>query len=931
MSQGALNAGTYDNMTLTELLEEAGIEEPPPWPFLDLIQNVQIHFSSREQFLATARFHPGTEDVLIDLGCFRAPIEGVQGPVLGFIATVKVNGQKIIDAPMLYFISTVSCQVCYVSTFLEQDGISKVNSWLLNADVDVTVRLPFPPRSGPGEGLKGWLGSVSTGLNGGTVPLLVFNPPETKGGTPRIRGPLPARASEVLNYVWGALRVTRVGGGFSERDIYVSFDAELKTGPLTWVAGGLGLSLALDGSWEVGTPFYGLSCHYLAPAAVPVAEVGKVEIFGQLMRIQALEEDFTGVPLAGHVLVQIGDIVGQAAGAYARHRDGWSSLFLYLEVLLGERFFPRVGVIQPTGGAIGFGINSTVRVPNASDIRTFPLVRRLDDAPTSPTDPTPPPLESLPLLASLAGPGGWITPAEGQYWGAGGISLVLFKFIDTRLLLLVEGGKEWKVMLAGSVSVNLPRPPSPAGGPIGRIIVIAALTYEITRRRFSMDVAIGDGSYVLDKRVSLHGGLSLRVWPDELFMVSLGGYHPQYRPPEGFPTPPPRIGATLQASSAVTIKGELYAALVPRAAMGGFELALLFDVGGAYRIEAWLTSRAHLMVQWDPFFVDGTVGVRVGVAGTVKVLFVKVRISLELGVDLSFWGGDDWPFGGVAQIKVWFVSFRIPFGSERKGAPPINWDDFAIQLPRPVKVNLEDGQSLPDRYTPVPDRWVRDGTEDAPTLVTSQGFRFSTFSSLSANRLEFNGNPFPLAEGTPPPKANIRPMDMSDVDSVHKVTLRRKSRPNELYDPRQQDGWVIREYRVAVSQAMWGQAGGPSFEGPELVTGRLGGLRFIVPPPVPGPHVGPVSAAALDVSPLPERYVPLRVRTVQGPQPVVDEDSVSLIGGTIAEAAQSRTRLHRELLALGIALDPHANDDLDGYADDIDNQFVRPPLTTTAV
>ncbi|MFE9222774.1 DUF6603 domain-containing protein [Streptomyces lavendulae] len=281
------------------------------------------------------------------------------------------------------------------------------------------------------------------------------------------------------------------------------------------------------------------------------------------------------------------------------------------------------------------------------------------------------------------------------------------------------------------------------------------------------------------------------------------GTTPQHQPPDGFPTPPPRVGATLQASSAVTIKGELYAARVPRAAMGGFELALRFDVGGAFRIEAWLTSRAHLLVQWDPFFVDGTVGVRVGVAATVQVLFVKVRISLELGVDLSFWGRDDWPFGGVAQIKVWLASFRIPFGSERKGAPPINWDDFAIQLPRPVKVNLEDGQALPDRYSPLPDRWVRDGTEDAPTLVTSQGFQFSTFLSLSANRLELNGNPFPLVEGTPPPKANIRPMGLPDVDSVHKVTLRRKSRPNELYDPWEQDGWVVREYRVDVSQAMW--------------------------------------------------------------------------------------------------------------------------------
>ncbi|MFK0202475.1 DUF6603 domain-containing protein [Streptomyces lavendulae] len=921
-------------MPLDDLLEEAGIEDPLPWPILDVIKNIQTHVNSSSEFLVTATFEgPEASDPLfrVDMTVFRKPVTGIADrPVAGFVATFELLRSAEVEIPVLGdLLRLPRIQLCYTSTLINHDQINEINRWLFTYDVGVTQILPVPPETD--MGLGGWMGSFSLGLGGGTTPLLVFRQGEATHLVQAAALMPPPRESILpIDFSSVSIRISRFGGGFAPRQLYVSVDLELATGPLVWAVEGLGISVDLDGSWKIGTPFYGLSCSYSSPGG---GDVPGVEIVGALRRT-FIDDPEVSFALAGLLRLQVGELLAQAAGTYVRRSAGWDSLFLYLEILLSTGLFPAIGPFQPTGASLGFGINSTIRVPHAQNVTSFPFVQRLDSAPTSPGDPAPPALGPLQALNLLAGPGGWVTPAQGQYWGAGGLSFVLFGFVDARVLLLVEGGKEWKVMLAGAVTVRLPKRQVSDSQPIGQILVYLALTYEITKQAFSMDVALGDGSYVLDRRVRLTGGLSLRIRGDGLFVLTLGGFHSQYDPPPELAEPnfypPPRIGTTVQLSSLVTLKGSLYAAIVPKAAMAGFSFALRFDVGGAFRIEAWLTAHAEILLQWDPFYVDVSAGFRVGIAATVKVLFVRIRVSLEIGVDLHIWGPD---FGGTGQVKLWFVSFRLPFGAERKGAPPVNWDDFAPQLPLPLKVDLKEGNELPDRYTPVEDVRVRSGTKEDPYLVSNEGFRFDTYATLSTNAITFNGQPFPV-EGGNPRKADIRPMKLADVDSVHHVALRRRSEPDDLYDPRPDDGWIIKEYRLDLPAGTWGQPINrpeDAFDEPEMVENRLGGLSFVVPGPDRGPEVGPVSAESLEVEALPERFVPLRDPNPQGPRPTFTAQSVRLIASTIADAhvSDERTQLHGTLLDLGIPFDPASDQSLDTYVDQVGNQFLSPPLTTT--
>ncbi|MEI5098262.1 hypothetical protein RB200_05880 [Streptomyces sp. PmtG] len=786
----------------------------------------------------------------------------------------------------------------------------------LNAVVDglgtAAEQLPRLPDEALPPGSLAW---VDVTVGGTVRPPLVLRLPA--GGTStalaRTGANEPAKDLDLAGFAIGPVRFHHAGIGYADKRLSISLDATMTVGPLTVEL--LGLGLGVDQDWNVAPVLRGASVAVAYPGPPQVA------IAGAFTRIDLGTEFDLAFAAAGRIEIQ-DLIVLQLVGSWARNRAGWHSIFAYAELVAGRNRVNglfSVGPVTFTGLALGFGINSTVRIPAVHEIGAFPLVNRLGAQP--PGDGGE--VERLTpgqALNELVGPGGWVTPARGQYWVAGGMEFTVYRFVQARAMALVEWGPAgWKAVLAGRTTLALPPvrtaqgSQAPAtvpgaetvlagGGPLGQVIVDFVFAYDSAIARFSMDTVIADGSYLLDPQARLTGGISFYVWGKDLpaqgvrkgFVLTAGGYHPQYQVPAHYPKPP-RIGWVWERGP-VSIRAQAYAALTDGAFMAGGELAAVYDNGHGINLRAWFTAYVHALVQWKPFYADLALGLSIGVAATVKVLFVRVRISLEVGVDLQLWLP---PIGGKARVKIWFITFTLGFGSDRKGAPPANWEEFQVQLPAPSRTVLKQGCELPDVTQ---DETEARAAAAEPELVRIDGFTAAVESALPASKITLNGA---LFAGSDSARIDIRPMRLTGVVSEQVVRiLDQRGNQYDWEDAR----WTVTATREGLPQALWGKPlAHPSqaLNKPGLVDGCLTGLTIKVPEPTRRLGVGPVPVKALDVDGLPPGRTPLRDETVAGRSPVTDPHSIELIGDTLAEAetAARRTRAHDALDALGLAPD----------------------------
>ncbi|WP_336048072.1 DUF6603 domain-containing protein [Streptomyces sp. CA2R101] len=716
-------------------------------------------------------------------------------------------------------------------------------------------------------------------------------------------------ANRELELVCGPVRFRRLRLGFTEGLIFVALDAVLTVGPVELIL--LGLGLGLDGELNVSPVLRGAGVVLNKP---PLRISGMVERRTGSEIAPGLKEQFVGL-----ASVETGFFALQAAGSYAKAVDGWSSLFLFGEVSGGERGLFGPPPFRVIGISLGFGVNSTVRTPTIAQVGQFPLVNRLDGS-SSGESPEQ-------VLAKLAGPGGWITPREGQYWGAGGIEFSSFEFIRSRALLLVEGGESWKVLLIGRTTIDLPRNLGADKPPIARIVIDVAIGYHHDQGLFAMDAVIAPGSYVIDPAAELTGGLSLYIWGKDRtaqgggkgFVFTLGGYHPRFaqRLPSYYPRPP-RVGWRWQRGP-VTIRGQVYAALTDGAFMAGGELSAGYDQGHGIQLQAWFTAWLDALVQWKPFYFDLSMGLNIGVAATVKVWFVRVRISLEVGVSLDLWGP---PIGGRAKVKVWFITFTINFGNDRDRVPVIEWPEFKVQLPAPLSITPLRGLLVDVD----PEESAARSAAGEPVLISADGFAVRTEAAVPASSILYNGAPLPGGEGGP---ISIRPMGLEEAVSEHRVSLKSDTGASVA-------GWKVESYRQDMPKAMWGAPladPADALDGDGLLSNCLAGITFEIPQPELALPVGWVDADALEADRRPDAPIPLLGSEPEGPASVVDEESIAAIvdaGTGIAAGATAarRSSVHAALAGLGLA--PGTDDPLTRYEALAQTTFTSPPMTTAA-
>ena len=297
---------------------------------------------------------------------------------------------------------------------------------------------------------------------------------------------------------------------------------------------------------------------------------------------------------------------------------------------------------------------------------------------------------------------------------------------------------------------------------------------------FLMRAQLTDNSWLLYEEVRLTGGFAMAMWWKGAlagqFVVSLGGYHPEFEVPAGYPVVP-RLGLEWRISDEIVIKGGSYFALTSEALMAGVDVELSANWGWAWVRVAF---GAHAIVFFDPFFFRALAYARISAGIRIKIWFATVSFSISIGARIEVEGPD---FSGKATFEIGPCELSVAFGkSDKAKTPPLSWSEF-------VPKYLEDaGGDRARAITGITGRGTRpaatDGARSAPSSDGSSTHPYEVFAefeitfvtTVPVTRFEAGDDAVDLrptlSDGTAG-DLGIAPMGVSDLGSTMEVTLLR--------------------------------------------------------------------------------------------------------------------------------------------------------------
>jgi hypothetical protein len=170
--------------------------------------------------------------------------------------------------------------------------------------------------------------------------------------------------------------------------------------------------------------------------------------------------------------------------------------------------------------------------------------------------------------------------------------------------------------------------------------------------------------------ITIGGGMGLLVaWGDNAnFVLSVGGFHPQYRPPAlPFPTPD-RISVAILNESFARIHADGYFAVTSNTVQFGAHADMFFGFS-ALSVQGDVGFDA--LIQFSPFYFT----VEISASFSVKVFGMGL---FGIGIDAALSGPTPWHVHGTATLEILF--FSIDIGID------VSWGDSRNTTLPPVAV-----------------------------------------------------------------------------------------------------------------------------------------------------------------------------------------------------------------------------------------------------
>jgi hypothetical protein len=358
---------------------------------------------------------------------------------------------------------------------------------------------------------------------------------------------------------------------------------------------------------------------------------------------------------AGGIHLEFEGITLNAIGLLTTHMPDGSQGFSLLVIITASGFTPiQLGfgfTLNGVGGLLG--INRTVAV---DVLREGVRTRALDAILFSHDDPIPRAPQIISTLRSV------FPPAPGRYvfgpmavlgWGSPTI-------VTLELGLVLELFSPLRLIVMGRLRAVLP--PGDEKKALVRLKLDVLGVVDFDRREASVDATLYDSSIA---GFAVAGDMALRLsWGERpAFALAVGGFHPRYQPPPGFPALR-RMSIALSSGDNPRVRLEAYLAVTSNTVQLGARLDLFVEALG-FTLSGMLSFDA--LVQFAPFALD------LEVAGS---LALKRGGATLMGLDLRLHltGPAPWHVTGEATFQILFfkVTIRVEatFGAAQAVSAP---------------------------------------------------------------------------------------------------------------------------------------------------------------------------------------------------------------------------------------------------------------------
>ena len=307
---------------------------------------------------------------------------------------------------------------------------------------------------------------------------------------------------------------------------------------------------------------------------------------------------------------------------------------------------------------------------------------------------------------------------------------------------------------------------------------------------FSLEGRLTSESYIFSKSCRLTGGFAFFVWFSGEhtgdFVVTLGGYHPEFVRPPHYPIVP-RLGVNWQVTDQLAITAEMYFALTASCLMAGGKLSAVYQ---SKIIKAWFIVYADFLISWKPFYYKVRMGISIGVEADLGLFSIKFHLSVQVQI----WGPE---FAGRIDVDLTIVSFSVLFG------PPET-------LPVPLKADEFKKTFLPESSPVIASSLTGGLIHEATRKIDGKNCESSTAMRLELtirSKIPVTSSLTPSTQSNPKSyqrrrnSASIRWARNGGSDSKLKVSIDGlKDRPKDL------DNLLVESIQIGVPEALWGPA-----------------------------------------------------------------------------------------------------------------------------
>jgi hypothetical protein len=265
--------------------------------------------------------------------------------------------------------------------------------------------------------------------------------------------------------------------------------------------------------------------------------------------------------------------------------------------------------------------------------------------------------------------------------------------LTAALAIIIELPEPIRIILLARLAVRLPS----ESESLVRINMDALGVLDLGQDSLSLDATLFDSRLL---KFSLSGDMALRAnWAGEPrgFMLSVGGYHPRFTPPAGFPALK-RMSIDMSSGSIATLHMESYLAITSNTLQIGANLHVVVKVS-AFSIDGQLGFDA--LFQRDPFRFDGDI------SGSVAISIDGYDL-LSVSLNAALTGPAPWHIAGNFKVHILFVDVHKSFSH--------TWgDDAPAQQIAAVDVGALLAATFAD-----PRSWGAQLADGTPALVSAR-------------------------------------------------------------------------------------------------------------------------------------------------------------------------------------------------------------------